>query len=145
MQYVRKAYEALTADLRTPHPFCHESLYTGSGEVYVKIKNVLSEVLTKQVFDEKVIEEHLKVVEYDPSTLLASRWRITEGIVLDPGIAFGKPVLDSTRIPTYVLAKGYHTNDKDERFMADLYQLTPRDIMSAVDFEHGLGRIKYAA
>ena len=145
MQYVRKVYEVLAVDLETSHPFCHQNLYTGSGEVYVKIKDVLSEVLTKQTFDEKVIEEHLKEIDYDPSALLASRWRIAQDVVLDPSIVFGKPVLESTRIPTYVLAKGYYANGKDERFMADMYQLRPRDVMSAVNFERDLGRIQYAA
>jgi len=145
MQYVRKAFEALQADLNTAHPFCYEGFFTGSGEIYIKCRETLSEVLSGQVYDEQVISQYLETIEYDSETRLANRWRIAQGIVLDPGIAFGKPVLDSTRIPTYALARAYYANGRDEGFVADVYELKPNDVLCAVRFEGELHQVKRAA
>lgn len=145
MQYVRRAYESLKSDLQTSHPFCHKHFFTGSGEIYLKVNDKLSEVLSRQVFDEAVLRGHLSAIEYDAETLLARRWNIRNTITLDPMVVFGKPCLDSTRVPTSVLASSYYANGKDAPFVAGLYELTPRDVLTAVSFESEIGRMPSAA
>lgn len=41
-----------------------------------------------------IIEPFLKQLDYDPDTHLARRWHIADGVVLNPGILLGKPVVE---------------------------------------------------
>lgn len=142
MATVRSAYEALGQQLSTAHPFCHSDLYTDGKKIFLSAADVvgdetLSEIVSQQQFFLSV-KERLVQIEYCDRTKLATRWFVANGIVVDPGIAFGKPVVRSTGKSTYIIYQCYRANNKDVELAAELFGLTEDDVHNAVEFEKRL-------
>jgi uncharacterized protein (DUF433 family) len=142
MHEVRKAYDVLSKMLETRHAFCHSALYTDGRKIFIHaIKEIgteiLREVTTSQQFF-TYIKDHLSRIEYSPETHLAKSWRIDDGVVVNPVISFGKPTIEGTGTSTYIIASQYHANDQNKQLVADLYDITEKDVMHAVDFEMSL-------
>ena len=106
MGVVRAAYSQLKEDLGTSHPFAHSSLYTDGKTIIVqtaeKIRNELfyDAVSKQQFFDE--LAGGLERIDYRPDTGLAARWRVADGVLIDPELNFGKPVVAQTGTSTSI-------------------------------------------
>jgi uncharacterized protein (DUF433 family) len=140
LQTVRRVYDRLARDLRTPHPFCRQELLTDGEEVFIQGKDrageeEIYEVITKQKVFPEIILPFLKQIDYDRVTILASRWRIAEGVIIDPRICFGSPVVNEESIPTYLLNAEYHANNKDVEKVAAWYKIRSETVRAAVAFE----------
>lgn len=139
LRVVRKAYAVLQKQLDTKHPFCHNELYTDGKQIIIATADEvgdkrLTDVLTKQRLFSQILE-YLKAIDYDQASLLAARWRIAQGVVIDPTVAFGKPVIESTGVTTFVIANAFAANDKDAGLVADLFNIRKSDVLHAVEFE----------
>ena len=144
MRIVRRAHTLLQKDLNTEHPFCHSDLYTDGKRIFLAAANRLgeerlSDVVSRQQFFLH-IKEKLEHIEYSKITKLARRWRIANGIVVDPSISMGKPTIQNTGVTTYVIANQYYANMKNAALVADLYEVNENDVVNAVKFEHRYGR-----
>lgn len=142
LQTLRKVYGRLQRDFKQKHPLAHNRLATDGDDVFLRVadgegKDQLIEVLSRQMVFPDIIAPFLKRLEYDPDTGLARLWRIADGVVLNPGIALGKPVVDGVNVKTEVLADAYHANDRDTDAVARWYNVSPDDVMTAVRFEAG--------
>jgi uncharacterized protein (DUF433 family) len=140
LQTLRKVYRKLSKDFDTMHPFSRKELLSDGKIVFTRGLNAkgqeeIQEALTNQLVFPQIILPFLKQVDYDMATSLALRWRIADQIVLDPEICFGKPVVEKTGIPTYILAAAYIANDKDEILIANWYKVKPSHVLAAVQFE----------
>lgn len=140
---IRRAYEVLRRDLNTPHPFAHAELCTDGRRIIRHTADTvgdaqLTDVISKQHWFSQM-RDQLRRFDYDQLTKLAARWRIAEGIVIDPTISFGKPVVDSTGITTFVLANQYEANQRNAGLVADLFGVSEQDILNAVNFEAQFG------
>jgi len=143
MSSVRAAYALLREHLDTQHPFCHNSLYTDGKRIFLYAAGELAdatlhEVVSRQQFFTHVRDSLTRVV-YSDQTSLACKWNISDGVMIDPGICSGKPVVRETGVSTYVLANQYRANNRDAAFVADLFRTTETDVLNAVDFEHRFG------
>jgi len=143
MRVVRRAHSLLQTQLRTKHPFCHSDLYTDGKRIFLCVANeldeeILSDAVSRQQFFLH-IKEKLAHVDYDEMTKLACRWRITSGIVINPSISMGKPTIENTGITTYVVANQYLANAKNKALVADLYGISEKDVVNALDFEERYG------
>lgn len=141
LQTVRKVYHKLKQTLGQVHPFGHRKLLTDGRAVFLEtLDNIgdrhLEEILTGQRAFPEVLKRYLREVEYSPDTGIAQRWRISQGIVLDPTRNFGKPTVDAFGICTAGLAAAYSANAENAELVADLYGVTPGAVMDAVRFEH---------
>ena len=139
---LRKVHTRLGKDFNTDHPFASRELLTNGRAVFVRGVDQAGEeeiydALTKQKAFPKLIEPFLKRIDYDHFSALAKRWHIDEGIVVDPGKSFGKPVLEHSCIPTYLVAAEYRANGRDAERVADWYGLSPEEVLTAVRFEGG--------
>lgn len=140
MRIVRRAHTLLQARLGTRHPFCHSDLYTDGRDIFLCAANqineeTLSEVVSRQQFFLH-IKEKLHHIDYNEMSRLARRWRITEGVVVDPSVCMGKPTIARTGIATYVVANQYNANRKNSGLVADLYGISETDVANAVTFEN---------
>lgn len=140
LQTVRRVYDRLAGAFETSHPFGHRRVLTDGKSVFMETLDTmgdkhLEEVLGGQRAMSKVLEPYLKQIEYEPITNRAARWNISEGIVLDPNRSFGKPVLESDGVTTHVLAAAYHANNHNVELIADLYNVSPKAVFVAVEFE----------
>lgn len=139
---LRKVYSRLQADLKR-HPFAHSRLATDGQEVFLRAagadgREELIEVLHRQRVFPEIIAPFLKQLDYDPVTELANRWRIAEGVVLNPAIALGKPIVDGVFLKTDLLAAAYAANGGDADGVARWYNVSPEDVLTAARFESEL-------
>lgn len=138
MLVVRQAYNELAKELRTKHPFAHSRLYTDGKSVIAAAADrvddaVLYDVVSKQMFFPQ-LKDHLSRIDYSIQSYLAERWRIAEGVVLDPRRGFGKPVLANTGVSALVVARQYFANAGNAGLVADLFGIGESDVRNAVDF-----------
>lgn len=143
LQGVRVAYLALAKELDTPHPFCHSRLSTDGKRAFLRIEQGIgsdsfSEVVSGQRVIPRVVENYLRHVDYSETTNLALRWRVSRGVVIDPAISLGKPVIESTGVATYVVSQCFHANNRNPDLVADLFDLRPEEVINAVRFEESL-------
>jgi uncharacterized protein (DUF433 family) len=143
LQTLRKVYARLQRDTGQKHPFALNRLATDGAEVFLRVadadgRDQLVEILTKQMVFPEIIEPFLKQLDYDPDTHLARRWRIADGVLLNPALSLGKPVVDGVFVKTDVLADAYRANDKDADAVARWYNVSPEDVLTAVRFEASL-------
>jgi uncharacterized protein (DUF433 family) len=143
LQTLRKVYKKLGKDFATPHPFSRKELLSDGKVVFTRGLNLIGkeeiqEALTNQLVFPEIILPFLKKIDYDEVTSLALRWHIADQIVLDPGICFGKPIVEKTGIPTYILSAAYNANDKDAMLTANWYNVKPAYVLAAVQFEKKL-------
>jgi uncharacterized protein (DUF433 family) len=143
LRTVRKVYSRMEQDLGTPHPFCRKELLTDGKVEFLKGLDAagqqeLNEVLTRQKVFPRVLLPFLKQIDYDQVQLTAKRWRIADKVVVDPAICFGKPVVEQAGVPTSLLADTYRANNEDARRVADWYNVSPADVLAAVEFESKL-------
>ena len=99
-----------------------------------------------------IIEVYLRRVARDPRGVPIKLYRVTRKepatdrertVVIDPAIAFGRPVLAGTRVPTAILADRFKAGDALQE-LADDYRTTPQAIEEALrcelDCSHDVGR-----
>jgi len=141
----RKAHKQLADLLKTLHPFAHEGLYTDGKRVFVRIakeshdERVIDAICRQDVFP-AVLLPYLKRIEFGKQTRLAERWRIIDGMVVDPARRSGKPILESCGMSASILARSYESNLMDVELVADWYGVAPKDVELAVRFEEQFPR-----
>ena len=147
MRIVRRAHSLLQEELKTEHPFCHSDLYTDGKRIFqYAATNLgagrLSDVISHQQFFLH-IKEKLSHIEYSEITRLADKWRIANGIVINPAISMGKPTIEKTGVTTFVIANQYCANMNNSALVADLFEINESDVINAVEFEqrYGLQRV----
>jgi uncharacterized protein (DUF433 family) len=93
---------------------------------------------------EEVIQPFFQDIEFYHDSDLAKRWfpmGAGGGIMLDPAIAMGEPVLSDFGVQTSLLASLVASGDSVEK-VADWYEVPPSDVRRAVHFENRLlGRV----
>ena len=138
---VRKAHEILRRDLKTLHPFAHEDLRTDGAAIIRRTADevgntLLTDVVTNnRIFKE--LESGLTRIQYGADKL-AELWRIARGVTIDPHRAFGHPTVANSGVTTFILAAQFEANDRDADLVASLYEVTPADVVDAVEFEESL-------
>jgi uncharacterized protein (DUF433 family) len=143
LQTLRRVYEKMARELRTPHPFCRKELLSDGKIVFMRGLDTegqeeLTEVLTKQKVFPQILVPFLQRIDYDQATVLATRWHIADMVVLDPAIGFGKPIIEPVGVATAVLAAAYHANDRDAELVADWYNVHAEHVLAAVAFERNM-------
>ena len=140
LEHIRNAHSYLKGSLNTEHPFCHQEVKTDGKNIFIEAFNkddemLYQELLSGQHSSPAVIEQYVKNIDYDSVSKLATRWHIHEGIVVDPAVSFGSPVIQDTRISSYIISDEYNANAQNAALIADLYNITEQDVMNAVEFE----------
>jgi uncharacterized protein (DUF433 family) len=148
MRIVRRAHTLLKDELGVMHPFCHSDLYTDGKRIFIAAANRLGEERLSDVVSHQQfflhIKEKLERIDYSEATMLAHRWRIANGIIIDPSVSMGKPTIEKTGVTTYVIANQYFANAKNSALVGDLYKVSENDVINAVKFEQVYGRRRVA-
>lgn len=143
MPTVRAAYAALQEKLGVRHAFAHSDLYSDGRKIFHFAADelgdeTLSDAVSHQQFF-NVIRPLLKHIDYADTTALAERWRIVDGVVIDPAYSFGKPVIQGTSTTTFIIARSVRANRGRVDLVADLYDLEEDLVRTAVAFEGHYG------
>jgi uncharacterized protein (DUF433 family) len=111
-----------------------EALRAGADEPEVL------DLRTHQYAFREIIKDSLYTgIEYQDG--FARRWYPeprSRVVVIDPAIQFGRPVVERSGVPTTSLYASYLDEGRDEAVVARLFEVTPRQVESAVRFEEKL-------
>jgi uncharacterized protein (DUF433 family) len=72
---------------------------------------------------------------------MASEWAVADGIVINPQMGFGKPVVERAGVTTLIVAKQYVANDRNAALVARMFKLSPASVVNAYEFERTHKRI----
>jgi uncharacterized protein (DUF433 family) len=127
---VRSALEHLSTHYGINHPLADVRFKTDGLSLFIEILGQLVNVTMRgQVAIRDVMEAHLQRVEHDEEGMAARLFPFTRfgatdvqqprSVMIDPRIAFGRPVLAGTGIPTAVLADRYKAGESMQELAAD--------------------------
>ncbi len=144
---LRKVYQSLQLRFDDKHGFCHEELKTDGSTVFLHLldrpedksdREALVDLLNNQRVMPKVLLPFLRSLDFDPISKLAIRWRIADGVLVDPAMNFGKPVSTGAGVSTHVLYRAYLANNKQVDAVSGWYDVDASAVLAAVRFEQGL-------
>lgn len=127
----------------TKHGFCHERLRTDGATVFLEEADKvggqkLVDLFNNQMVIPKVILPFLKSLEFDSKTHLANLWKIYDGVVVNPAVNFGKPIIKDSGISTSVLHDAFKGNQGNVEFVAACFNVRPDEVAAAVSFERNM-------
>jgi uncharacterized protein (DUF433 family) len=145
---IRKCMATARDIFRTEHPLAHASLFTDGGTIYAQAHadadhEGLIDLRTRQVNFKTIIEQSLrKGIEFG-NDKLPIRWFPSSNklVVLDPNHRFGHPVVTGLNVPTDSIYETFKAEGGDKyayQATASIFELSPRAVKAAVDFESGL-------
>jgi len=143
LQSLRKVRAQLQKDLDPRHPFCRREVLSDGKKVFTlgldrEGQREMIEVLSTQRVFVQILLPFLKRIDYDAATKLASKWSIADGIVVDPRICLGKPIVKEVCIRTTILASAYCATHEDSELVAEWFGVLPLHVEAAVNFERSL-------
>lgn len=128
LQRVRRAVKYLERAFGTAHPLVEKVFETDGRDLFVREAERLINVSREgQTAIREALDLYLARVEWDEAGLAARLFPFTgravlgapRAVVIDPCIAFGKPVLAGTSIPTQVIAERFKAGESEAQLAAD--------------------------
>lgn len=145
LQFIRRAREMAGLIFGTPHPFSTNFILTDGRSVFAQTpaeregKERVLDIVRRQLAFNKVLAPSLRGVVFDENER-AIRWfpmPRREAVVIDPKIAFGKPIVTEGHVRTDILADAVTVEGSKLR-VARLYEVPLEAVEAAVDFEQRL-------
>lgn len=139
IRVLRTAHKTLSERLNTQYPFASRKLQTDGKRVFVELeKDTLADAehSIQYVFKE-IIDPFCKKLEFDSINGLATSFfplGSNHKISLRPGVMFGQPTIEGTRIPAETIYKMYKGEDCNAKRVASLYSITEKAVNDAVQF-----------
>jgi uncharacterized protein (DUF433 family) len=143
---IREANELGQQLFGNTHPFSTRKFRTDGRGIFVDIASrteqddpALLDIVRRQYAIKQIVAPYLKGLEISGADEILRWWPRNRrgGIVLDPERSFGEPILSTSGVPTRVLALAFAAEQSIER-VAEWYQLRPRAVQAAVDYERQL-------
>jgi uncharacterized protein (DUF433 family) len=145
MPTLERAAQRLRSEWSTEHPFAlsNAKFVTDRRRIFAQIADEGGDKVTYDAASgqhemwEAMEATINKGVVFDPASALAEKWTPRADyptIVVDPKIAFGKPVVENTSVPTAAIFRLWRAEDSFTR-VADAYKLSEQNIRNAVHFE----------
>lgn len=143
LQKTRKAVDYLAERLGSRHPLVEQRFETDGVDLFIRLYGELVNISQSgQLAMRKILEAYLRRVEWDEAGVVARLYPFTRKrapdeprvIVIDPRIAFGRPVLVGSGIPTVVVAERYKAGESVDQLAED-YGRERLDIEEAIRCE----------
>ncbi len=134
---IHRQRDLLARELGVKHPFAHVKVRSDGKSLFAILdpeRNRVHKIGAGQYELPAVVREFLQHLDYDPTTNMATRWRIAPGIVLDPKRNFGAPTIEGSRLSPYAIANVWAANHRRDNDIAGWYHLTPEQVRQAVAF-----------
>lgn len=113
MQKIRKALEWAKETFQVEHPLAELDLETDGSEVFVRELGLSINASARgQIALPKVLSQYLHRIERDPKHIPIRFYPLTyeaspKIIVMNPAVAYGRPVIEGTRITTLMVFERY--------------------------------------
>lgn len=144
MPRVRKALDFLSQRYDSKHPLAEHDLDTDGIDLFVdKFGELINISRGGQLAMKEILKVYLQRIERDenglarqlfPFTRPASDAKDPKVVAINPRIAFGKPVVSGTGVPTSIIAERYKTGESIAE-IADDYRLQTNEIEEAIRYE----------
>jgi uncharacterized protein (DUF433 family) len=143
---IRTALDYVARGLGVPHPLAQVQFQTDGVDLFVESLGRLINVSRDgQLAMQKTLQHLLKRIEWDEDGIAARLFPITRSntaeapkiLVIDPQVAFGRPILVGTGIPTKILAERYKAGDSIDALAQD-YGCTHLQVEEAIRCEMAL-------
>ncbi|MCC6452389.1 MAG: DUF433 domain-containing protein [Acidobacteria bacterium] len=146
MVTVRKALDYLSKQFDSIHPLAEHDFETDGLDLFVaKYGQLINVSKGGQIAMKEILEIYLKRIERDENGLARQLFPFTrlstsqhrddpKIVAINPLVAFGRPVISGTGIPTTIVAERYKTGESI-REIADDYQRTTVEIEEAIRCE----------
>jgi uncharacterized protein (DUF433 family) len=141
---VRQALSYVSKKLDTRRPLAELEFQTDGVDLFLdKLGSLINVTQEGQTEMAEVIRDHLRRIERDAKGIPVRLFLFTRKdnvrdqpspVVVDPGIAFGRPVLAGRSVPTAVLADRFKAGDTLTQLAED-YDTSPQSIEEALRCE----------
>jgi uncharacterized protein (DUF433 family) len=147
LQSLRRAIKNARTAMKMDHPFATSNIkyLTDRKEVFLETAKeagdkFLLNLMTNQIEIYEVLEEFLaKGIAFDLNSGIAERWHPRPGefpnVIVDPRIAFGRPVITPGNVPTETLFSLWKAEDGNFDVVADWHEVRTQLVREAVEFE----------
>jgi uncharacterized protein (DUF433 family) len=146
MQAVKAALKELQKHSSGPHPLAYEDLFAGAGDLFLeKYGDLISLTKSGQIALRAALQAFLKRIERGPGFvplrlypfIRSLEYEGPKTVTVDPRVAFGRPVITGTRIPTAEVRSRIDAGESLEEVAEDFGQEKSK-IEDAVIYERGL-------
>lgn len=141
LPYIRLAARRAAKRWKTDHPFCLKRFSTDGYEIFETLvdevgEEELREVTKGQYHFYSVLGPYLRQLDYSDAGDVLRWWPLGKkrDIVVDPAVAFGRPVVVGSSVPTEAIFAAVGANES-ERQVATWYDLPISSVRAAVEFE----------
>lgn len=147
MRKIRRAMEYLEVQLKSAHPLIDEEMETDGTDIFVtKYGSLINASRDGQLAMKALLLAHLKRIERDergvairlfPFTRSRDAGTLAESprlIAIDPAVAFGRPVIVSSRVPTSEIAERFQVGESPSEIAQD-FGRTEEEIWEAIRCE----------
>ena len=143
LQTVRRAVRYLQKEFGSDHPLIERVLETDRRDLFIREAGRLVNVSRGgQVAILEVVGLYLSRIEWDRAGFAMRLYPFTgkaelhapKAVVIDPHLAFGRPVLTGTTIPTQVIAERFKAGDSPQVLAKD-YGRGPSEMLEAIRCE----------
>ncbi|OLE82344.1 MAG: hypothetical protein AUF76_09785 [Acidobacteria bacterium 13_1_20CM_2_65_9] len=147
MQKIRRAIEYLQAELNSRHPLIDEEMETDGTDIFVsKYGSLINRSRDGQLAMKALLQAHLKRIERDERGVAIRLFPFTRRrdagttldalrlIAIDPAVAFGRPVIVGSRVPTSEIAERFQAGESPSELAED-FGRTEEEIWEAIRCE----------
>ena len=140
---VRQALDYLQRRFPSKHPLADQIMETDGRDLFIERYGALINVSREgQLGMRKLLDAHLKRIDRDAKGVPIRLYLFTrkrdvdepKTVVIDPRVAFGRPVLAHSGIPTAVIAERYKAGESIQELAED-YGREPSEIEEAIRCE----------
>jgi uncharacterized protein (DUF433 family) len=141
---VRQALSFVSRKMNTARPLAEADFQTDGIDLFVeKLGSLINVAREGQTEMKEMIQDHLKRIQRNPQGIPIRLFLFTRKddvkdqpspVVVDPRIAFGRPVLAGRSVPTAVLADRFKAGDTLTQLAED-YDTSPQNIEEALRCE----------
>lgn len=128
---VRKAVSYLEKNFATKHPLADQRMETNRKDLFVrKFGQLINISQDGQLAMRELLDAYLQRIDRDPAGLAIRLYPFTRKressepryVLIDPYVAFGRPVLTGTGIPTALIADRYKAGESIDELANDYEQ-----------------------
>ena len=148
LQRIRVAAQTAASLFGTSHPLAFERFRTDGRGIFADLLTYDARpglvdlgAAAQSVFPE-IVEQWLKEISYTTETHLANRWYVAGpggGVVIDPQVAFGSPVIVGLNVPTRVIWDQSKSEPEPEA-LAAWFRLDVKQVQDSLRYEQQLAR-----
>ncbi len=143
---IRRAIDYVRTEFKTAHPLLTEQFETDGIDLFVRRLGLLNASRAGQYAIEDVLAIHLRRIERDehglalklfPFTRKHDRFTAADAprlVAIDPRLAFGRPVIAGSRVPTLEVGERFWAGDSIT-VLAEEYGRSAAEIEEAVRWE----------